>query len=227
MKKIPTKKKRVVLRSRGPFKLGEETTKTPITRIPRRYPKPTEKKKNAATKKKERLQSLEKEEIQKGSAAAGAENQELTKSGRVPGSILKNAKHELFCQLWASHEEFFGNGVRSYAQVYDLYLGDPAEYATAKSNAARLLTNAVVLERIEELMDILVNDAVVDKELGTVIKQNADFSSKVSAIREYNRVKGRITNKVKHSGSVATEVSDDQFGRIVEQASKQINKEKK
>jgi hypothetical protein len=43
------------------------------------------------------------------------------------------------------------------------------------------------------------NDVAVDKQLATVITQNADFGSKVSAIREYNKLKQRITERIDHT----------------------------
>jgi hypothetical protein len=40
-----------------------------------------------------------------------------------------------------------------------------------------------------------LNDTVVDNELAFVIKQNADFGSKVAAIKEYNAIKQRVKAK--------------------------------
>ena len=100
-----------------------------------------------------------------------------------------NPKQEKFCRLYASDREFFGNGVESYLEAYNL---PPSKYTTALSNAGRLLVNAYVLARIDELLDIQINNAVVDKELGFTIIQKRDLSSKVAAIREYNRVKKRV-----------------------------------
>lgn len=150
----------------------------------------------------------------------------LTINGRVPGTPLLNYNHERFCQIWTTDVEFFGNGVKSYGLVYGLDLSDQKEYHVAKACAARLLTNAILLERIGELIEVFITDQLVDKELGTVIKQNADFSSKVAAIREYNRVKGRITNKVKVSGSLETDMDDEQFDRLLEHVSKRRQKKK-
>lgn len=100
-----------------------------------------------------------------------------------------NPKQEKFCQLYASDKEFFGNGVESYLEAYSL---PPNRYNTALANASRLLTNASVLARINELLDIILSDEVVDKELAFVVLQKKDLSSKVQAIREYNRVRKRV-----------------------------------
>jgi len=65
-----------------------------------------------------------------------------------------------------------------------------------------LLTNDSILKRVDELLDIYINDQVVDKELAFVIIQKAELSSKVSAIKEYNQVKGRIKQRMEHTGDI-------------------------
>lgn len=107
-----------------------------------------------------------------------------------------NAKRELFCELFASDREFFGNGTESYAEAYGYDLSNPAKYAAAAAGASRLLKNAKVLLRINEILEVKgLNDEFVDKQLAFVIVQNADFGSKIAAIREYNKLKGRIIEK--------------------------------
>jgi hypothetical protein len=60
-----------------------------------------------------------------------------------------------------------------------------------------LLSNAKVCERINELLtDKGLNDQFVDKQLLFVITQHADFGSKVNAIKEYNKLKQRIIDKL-------------------------------
>lgn len=103
-----------------------------------------------------------------------------------------NPQQELFCQLYASNREFFGNGMQSYLEAYDL---DSSKWKSAKANAHRLLTKDYILKRIDELLEIYINDQVVDKELGFVILQKADLGSKVAAIREYNKLKNRVSDK--------------------------------
>ena len=75
-----------------------------------------------------------------------------------------NPKQEKFCLLYASDKEFFGNGVQSYIEAYE-----PKEvgnwYATARSNASQLLTNTNILRRIDELLEIEINNSFVDKRL--------------------------------------------------------------
>lgn len=110
--------------------------------------------------------------------------------------VKLNPQQELFCKLYASDREFFGNGVQSYIEAYDFDITKPGGYATARSNASQLLTNTNVCERISQLLDLGgLNDQNVDKELLFVIKQHNDLSSKTAAIREYNKLKKRIDEK--------------------------------
>lgn len=102
-------------------------------------------------------------------------------------------KQERFCQLFVS-EEFFGNGTQSYGEAYDIDLN--SAYNTAKVNASKLLTKTNICDRINELLDQAgLNDNFVDKQMLFMITQNADYAQKMAAIREYNKVKGRITSK--------------------------------
>lgn len=102
---------------------------------------------------------------------------------------------ELFCQLYISGGEFFGNGVQSYIEAYDVKI-KKGTYKAARVQAHRLLTNDNILKRINELLDDMVlNHQFVDKQLGIVITQNADLSSKMRAISEYNKLKQRILEK--------------------------------
>jgi phage terminase small subunit len=115
------------------------------------------------------------------------------------GTKTLNAKQERFCQLYASDEEFFCNGVQSYIEAYN-----PKEvgnwYNSAKSSAFDLLTKPYILDRINELFEARgLNDAFVDKQLEKLITQDADFKSKVAAIKEYNALKKRIVQKMEVS----------------------------
>jgi phage terminase small subunit len=113
--------------------------------------------------------------------------------------ITLNPKQEKFCQLYASDAEFFGNGVRSYLEVYGYKTeeGRKCSYETAKANASRLLTKANILNRINELFEARgLNDVFVDKQLEKLITQDADFKSKITAIKEYNALKQRVVKRV-------------------------------
>lgn len=105
-----------------------------------------------------------------------------------------NLKQELFCKLYASDKEFFGNGFQAYMEAYDM---QPKQWKTAQANASRLLSNARILKRINELLELKgLNDAYVDKQLELLITQNSDYHSKVAAIKEYNALKSRVQKKL-------------------------------
>lgn len=110
-------------------------------------------------------------------------------------------QQELFCQLYASDKEFFGNGVQSYAEAYGLDPSKPKDYSTAKAGASENLTKPYILERIGEIFEAHgLNDTFVDKQLEKLIIQDADFNTKIKAIQEYNKMKGRIINKQEING---------------------------
>ena len=108
-------------------------------------------------------------------------------------------KQEIFCRLYASNHEFFGNGVQSYLEAYQpKRIGN--YYNVARSRASELLTSPNVLRRIDELFEAGgLNDAFVDKQLEKLLTQDADFKSKLGAIHEYNKLKQRITDKIDHT----------------------------
>lgn len=108
-----------------------------------------------------------------------------------------NAKQTLFCELYTSSDkELFGNGVQSYIEAYDPDRTEPGWYKSACASASRLLTNVKVITKINELLEEGgLNDVAVDKQLSFIIAQHADFGSKIAAIKEYNKLKQRITEK--------------------------------
>lgn len=106
-----------------------------------------------------------------------------------------------FCELYAVSNER-GNGVLCYSAAYNVDLTEKGGYSVAAAGASRLLKDVNILSYIRTLYEQNdLNDTVVDNELAFVIKQNADFGSKVAAIKEYNQLKARITKKLEiHAG---------------------------
>lgn len=128
----------------------------------------------------------------KNKALEGSEYCHIKSHQEQDESKLK-PKQERFCQLYVS-KEFFGNGVQSYMEAYGI---SKDGYNAARVSASELLTKPNICARINELLDASgLNDEFVDKQLLIMITQNADFSSKISAIREYNKLKQRIIDKV-------------------------------
>lgn len=111
-------------------------------------------------------------------------------------SVKMSLQQKTFCELFASEQEFFGNGVQSYIEAYDVDTSKKGAYNTAKSCAHRLLTKDYILNYINELFEARgLNDTFVDKQLEKLITQDAEFNVKIKAIAEYNKLHGRITKK--------------------------------
>jgi hypothetical protein len=107
--------------------------------------------------------------------------------------IALTPEQEKFCQIFSSDVECLGNGTQSYIQAFNVNVNRKGAYRVAATMANRLLKKAYINARIAEFLDETgFNDLNVDKQLTFVVNQNADFSSKVAAIREYNRLKKRV-----------------------------------
>lgn len=103
-------------------------------------------------------------------------------------------QQELFCRLYAGDKEFFANGTQAYMEAFDI---PQNKYRSAMVCAHKLLRKVNILNRINEILELRgLNDAFVDKQLEFMVTQNADFKSKMVAIKEYNALKGRVTKKV-------------------------------
>ena len=120
-----------------------------------------------------------------------------------------NLKQKKFCKTYVS-QEFFANGVKAYIEAYNIKIKNGGVYNAARASACDLLTNPNILFYINELLDLSgLNDSFVDKQMTMLITQNADFGSKLGAIREYNKLKSRITEKIEHSGKIITVTVED------------------
>lgn len=112
-------------------------------------------------------------------------------------------QQKAFCELFASDKEFFGNGVQSYIEAYNVDVTKKGAYNVAKSEAHTLLTKPYILTYIDNLFEARgLNDSFVDKQLEKLITQDAEFSTKIKAIVEYNKLKGRITELKKIEATV-------------------------
>lgn len=99
---------------------------------------------------------------------------------------------EVFCQLYASNVDYFGNGTYAYAKAFNKDLSKRGVYSTCAVSANRLLKKDNVLGRIDEILDLYLNDQFVDKQLAFLITQNAELGTKLGAIKEYNALKKRV-----------------------------------
>ena len=118
--------------------------------------------------------------------------QKIKKTKTEKKKIKLTLPQERFCLLYAGDREFFGNGVQSYMEAYNIDSSKRGAYNSARVSAHYLLTNPNILKRIDELLtEEGLNDVFVDKQLKFTITQCADISSKIRAINEYNKLKGR------------------------------------
>jgi len=137
-------------------------------------------------------------------------------------------QQELFCRFYTQNEALFGNATLSYAEAYNFDLdslsderpcdGDsdeegkdhkhtvdcpPSEhtiaYQTCSSNGSRLLRTAKVQARITALLNQMLRDEIVDSQLAKLILQDAKPEAKIAAIREYNKIRNRIIDRVDHT----------------------------
>lgn len=91
-------------------------------------------------------------------------------------------------------KDCFGNYTKAYQKAYGV------KYDVAKSAGPRLFAKVCIVEYKNKVLDELITNAEIDRELMYVIKQNKDQRAKVSAVSEMNKLKGRILEKaeVKH-----------------------------
>lgn len=109
-----------------------------------------------------------------------------------------NQNQITFCQYYVS-EEFFCNGTKAYIKAYPNIKEDWARRA-----ASLLLTNIDILTYIDSILeDMGLNNQRVDKELAKLILQDDDRWIKLWWIKEYNKLKKRITDKLEVSWSLS------------------------
>lgn len=124
-------------------------------------------------------------------------------------------QRKLFCRYYTQNTEFFGNATLSYAEAYGHDLDSLSKvqektpkgknipgtseyekaYHVCSSGGERLLRKDDIQKLITKYLNELLKDEIVDRELVRVILQNYELPAKVAAIREYNKLKQRITDK--------------------------------
>jgi hypothetical protein len=110
---------------------------------------------------------------------------------------------ERFCQLYVTDKEFFGNGAASYMEAYGMDKNSKKAYNSARSAASQLLTNLNVLRRINQLIDESgLNETTADKQTLYLMLQNQDLSAKARGIAEFNKVRGRVKEKLEVNGII-------------------------
>ncbi len=100
-----------------------------------------------------------------------------------------NEKQKLFCYLFTTDKDCFGNATKSYIAAYHV------AYGVAKTAGNRLLTNVHIQAYINKLLDDSFCEKEADRELSLVMRQKKDLPSKVAALKEFNKLRQRITDK--------------------------------
>lgn len=138
---------------------------------------------------------------------------------------------ELFGTLFASgtNRNTFNNALRSYAIAYDYepkidklkeeltlipYSRDKERKEkreeilrienVCKTCGAKLLTNAIILEIVNRIYKESFTEVEADNQLNKAMKQDKDYASKVAAVREFNRLKNRVEEKIINNNIVYT-----------------------
>lgn len=128
-----------------------------------------------------------------------------------------NPRQELFCRYYTQNDALFCNATLSYAEAYGYQLEtlshegvyeqqgaktvlvEKSEYDNSYNICAvegnRHLKNPNIQAKITDFLNEMLIDKVVDSHLSSLIIQNKDLPSKVAAIREYNKLRQRITGK--------------------------------
>jgi phage terminase small subunit len=117
-------------------------------------------------------------------------------------------KQELFCQYYIVKR---GNATQAYIDAYKIDVTKKGSYAAARVSAHVNLTKDNIKARIRELLDeVELTDEFVDTELKHLIWQDENLGAKAVGVREYNKLKGRITEKktVEHKG-VTIQIGSD------------------
>lgn len=137
------------------------------------------------------------------------------------------------------NKNLFGNGTQSYMQAYgynakiitleaekEKIYNSKEEGKTSKidgiksqikalengarSSSSDLLAKPNIRARVDYLIDSYIDHSYTDRELQYVILQRFDLNSKVSAIKEYNRLKDRgSAGKLEGNFSFSWEGDDD------------------
>lgn len=140
---------------------------------------------------------------------------------KIPeGEGKLNINRKRFCELYTKNSVLFGNATACYAIAFGFDLeslsddpiwsdydefgnrekieDSPREKAnlTCRVNGSKLLTNTNINDYINSLLNSLMTNEAADAELAWVMQQRTDMGPKVQALREFNKLKSRITTNI-------------------------------
>lgn len=115
---------------------------------------------------------------------------------------LSNLKWELFAQEYVKPGNWFLNGGHAYSVVYGLNYDDEKENRTCRVNAAKLLANTSIMDRIMLFLNEAgLNDATVANRLKEILLDDDKNASLKAADLYYKYIK-RFGEKIELSGEV-------------------------
>lgn len=100
---------------------------------------------------------------------------------------------EKFAQIYSQT----GIATTAYCEAYGIDRTNTVGYMTAASNASRLLKNAKVCERVNQLLTHTLNATTLDTQLSFLINQHDDKKTKLSAIKHGNELLKRTGQQPK------------------------------
>ena len=116
---------------------------------------------------------------------------------------LRNLKWEAFCQEYVKPGKWFLNGSHAYSVVYRLNYEDEKENHTCRVNAAKLLANTSIMDRIMVfLSEGGLNDATVANRLREILLDD-DKNASLKAMDLYYKYIKRFGEKLELSGDVS------------------------
>jgi len=132
--------------------------------------------------------------------------------------VKLNERQEMFCQLYINGDkELFGNGVRSYLEVYEPDKSKPNWYKTACSATSRLLSNVKVMDRIRELLENGgFNEENIEKQHLFLVNQHTDLGVKMRAISDYYKLKGKYSPDKKDITLIKKDLEDEEFSTLMQ-----------
>lgn len=146
------------------------------------------------------------------------------KAVKNPKEKQLSIQQELFCHFYTINDDLRGNATHSYAEAYGYKLDEmpnddavyeeydektgegkgkilePSTRAKAinvcAAEASRLLRSPKIQDRKIEMLNSLLRDDYVDSRLAKWIQDDSEPSTSIAAVREYNKLKQRIVEKV-------------------------------
>lgn len=108
-------------------------------------------------------------------------------------------KQAMFCLLYTTDKDCFGNAARSYMRAYNL---SEKQYKSALAHGYRLVVNGHVRKYIKKMLLDRYKHSFVDSEHSKLISQDKNLIAKLGAISEYNKVTNRLKEREINIGTV-------------------------